>query len=94
MVEFGPEIWGVEAASRTYYGHPADRLTVEQAASLAASLPFPLKANPGYRPGRLRWRRDLVLRLMRGEPVKLPADSDSVDVKSPAPDSIPEIPPP
>jgi membrane peptidoglycan carboxypeptidase len=72
-------------------------MTIEQAASLAASLPFPLKSNPGYHPGRLRWRRDLVLRRMRGEPVRIPTDSDSVDVKSPAPDSavsVPEIPPP
>jgi monofunctional biosynthetic peptidoglycan transglycosylase len=97
VVEFGPEIWGVEAASKTFYGHSADRMTIEQAASLAASLPFPLKSNPGYHPGRLRWRRDLVLRRMRGEPVRIPTDSDSVDVKSPAPDSavsVPEIPPP
>jgi hypothetical protein len=31
---------------------------------------------------------------MHGEPVKIPADSDSVDVRAPAPDSAAEVPPP
>ncbi len=93
VVELGPEIWGVEAASKTYFGHPADRLTVEQAAALAASLPFPLRSNPGYRPGRLRWRQELVLRRIRGEPIRIPADSEAIDERSPAPDSV-DVPPP
>ena len=92
VVEFGPEIWGVEAASRAYFNRSADRLTTEQAAALAATLPLPLKANPGFRPGRLRWRQDLILRRMHGEPIRPPADSELVE--EPPPLDVDDIPPP
>jgi monofunctional glycosyltransferase len=49
-VEWGPGIYGAEAASRHYFGVSADRLTAAQAARLAAILPSPLKwqaAKPG-----------------------------------------------
>lgn len=72
VVELGPGIWGVEAASQAYFGRPARRLTEEQAALLAATLPSPLRANPSYRPGRIRWRQELILRRMRGEQFILP----------------------
>ena len=47
VVEFGPGIYGAEAASRHYYGTPAADLNAEQAARLAASLPRPSKWHPG-----------------------------------------------
>jgi monofunctional glycosyltransferase len=47
VVEFGPGIYGVDAASRRYFGHSAASLTDEEAASLAASLPKPSKWHPG-----------------------------------------------
>ena len=84
VVEFGPEVWGVAAASQAYFGRPAARLTVEQAAALAGTLPFPLRSNPGYRPGRMRWRQQLVLRRMRGEAIEIPDDSEAIDAKEPA----------
>jgi len=46
VVEFGPGIYGAEAASRHYYGIPASDLDAEQAARLAASLPRPSKWHP------------------------------------------------
>jgi monofunctional biosynthetic peptidoglycan transglycosylase len=72
IAELGDGIWGVEAASRRYYRVSARRLSETQAAALAASLPFPLRSNPGYRPNRMRRRQDLILRRMRGEPVEVP----------------------
>jgi monofunctional biosynthetic peptidoglycan transglycosylase len=74
VVEFGPEIWGVEAASRTYFNRAASRLRADQSAALAGSLPFPLRSNPAHRPGRMRWRQQLILRRMWGDPVQIPAD--------------------
>jgi monofunctional biosynthetic peptidoglycan transglycosylase len=47
VVEFGPGIYGAEAAARKYYGVAAADLGPEQAASLAASLPRPSKWHPG-----------------------------------------------
>ncbi|MEP7325821.1 MAG: biosynthetic peptidoglycan transglycosylase [Gemmatimonadota bacterium] len=72
LVELGDEVWGVEAASQKYFDRPARRLSTEQAAALAGALPFPLSSNPGYRPGRMRWRQNLILRRMRGENVEVP----------------------
>jgi monofunctional biosynthetic peptidoglycan transglycosylase len=47
VVEFGPGIYGAEAASRHYFGTPASNLNREQAAQLAASLPRPKSWHPG-----------------------------------------------
>jgi monofunctional biosynthetic peptidoglycan transglycosylase len=49
-IEYGPGIYGAEAASRAYFKVGADKLTPLQAARLAAILPSPLKwkaVNPG-----------------------------------------------
>jgi monofunctional biosynthetic peptidoglycan transglycosylase len=46
VVEWGPGIYGAEAASRTYYKAPARALGRQQAAQLAAILPAPLKRRP------------------------------------------------
>jgi monofunctional biosynthetic peptidoglycan transglycosylase len=95
VAEFGPNIWGAEAASQFYFDRPASRMTPAQAASLAGSLPFPLSSNPAYRTGRMRWRRDLILRRMRGEVVAIPQEADDETVPPPpvmeemvVPDSI------
>jgi monofunctional biosynthetic peptidoglycan transglycosylase len=87
VVEFGPEIWGIEAASEYYYGRPATRLTAEQAAALAGTLPFPLRSNPAYRSGRMQWRQQLILRRLRGEAIEIPSDAEAIESKEPPPDS-------
>lgn len=81
VVELGDGVFGAQAASELYFGHGARQLTREQAAALAGSLPFPLRSNPGYRPGRMRWRQNLILRRMRGEAVEVP----SVEEEDPQP---------
>lgn len=48
--QFGRGVWGVQAASRTYFGKDASRLTRAEAAALAAVLPSPnyyRVVNPG-----------------------------------------------
>ena len=65
-VELGPGLFGVEAAAQKYFKVPASKLTQFQAASLAGTLPQPLRSNPGYRPSQMAWRRDLVLARLRG----------------------------
>jgi monofunctional biosynthetic peptidoglycan transglycosylase len=47
VVELGPGIYGVEAASRHYFGKSAAALSVPEAAALAASLPRPSTWHPG-----------------------------------------------
>jgi monofunctional biosynthetic peptidoglycan transglycosylase len=46
VVEWGPGIYGAEAASRAWYGIPARRVDREQGARLAAMLPAPRKRRP------------------------------------------------
>ncbi len=84
VVELGDGVWGFEAASRKYFGHPARTLNESEAAALAATLPFPLSSNPGHRPGRMRWRQNLILRRLHGD----------YRVEIPRQDDIPEAPPP
>ncbi|HEX9692604.1 MAG TPA: monofunctional biosynthetic peptidoglycan transglycosylase [Gemmatimonadales bacterium] len=47
VVEFGPGVYGAEAASRVYFGKPAADLTEYEAAMLAAGLPRPSRWHPG-----------------------------------------------
>lgn len=49
IAEFGKGIYGVEAASRYYFGKPASKMSVIEAVELAASLPAPTKHNPETR---------------------------------------------
>jgi monofunctional biosynthetic peptidoglycan transglycosylase len=41
IAEFGPGVYGIEAASKTYFGKSAAQLSPEEAARLAAVLPNP-----------------------------------------------------
>lgn len=59
IAEFGPGLYGVEAASQAYFNKPAAKLGVNEAARLAAVLPNPAKwkvMNPGpYVQKRTAW---------------------------------------
>jgi 1A family penicillin-binding protein len=64
-VYFGEGYYGVEAASRGYFGKPAADLETHEAALLAALVRAPSHDAPCVAPERARGRRNLVLRLMR-----------------------------
>lgn len=51
IAQWGPGLFGAEAASRRYFGKPASALTKREALLLAAALPNPLARNPA-RPSR------------------------------------------
>jgi monofunctional biosynthetic peptidoglycan transglycosylase len=48
FIEWGPGIYGAEAASRAYFHEPAARLTRHQAALMAAVLPNPRRWSPAH----------------------------------------------
>ncbi len=77
MAEWGPGIWGVDAASRAYFAVPASRLSEEQAAELAATLPHPRTSNPTFRPERTLERRNLILARYRGVDVYIPPEEET-----------------
>ncbi len=65
QIAFGRGYYGIETAARHYFGKPAARLTLAEAASLAALPKGPALFDPVRHPERNRERRDAVLRLMR-----------------------------
>jgi monofunctional glycosyltransferase len=81
--EWGPGIWGVNAASQAYFGVPPSRLTNAQAAALAATLPQPRTSNPLFQPGRMLVRRDQILARYYGGRTPVPRIPE---------DSIPDVP--
>ena len=85
VAEFGPNLWGVEAASERYFYRPARLLSLEQAALLVAALPHPLTSNPAFRPGRTRWRQQLILLKLGGAPVVIPPEATEDTVPTPLP---------
>jgi len=56
VAEFGPGIYGIDAAAREIFGTTPDRLTVAQAARLAAVLPNPKDRNAARLSPALRAR--------------------------------------
>ena len=47
IAEWGPGIFGAEAASQAYFNRPASRLSARQAAQLAVALPNPIARDAG-----------------------------------------------
>ena len=64
LIYLGDDTYGVEAASRHWFGKGVDRLTLAEAATLAALPRAPAHYDPRRSPGRARERRNLVLGLM------------------------------
>jgi len=81
IAEFGPGIYGVEAASQAFFKKPAAKLTASEAALLAAVLPSPRKwsvSRPGpYVQKRSAW----ITRQMGYGPRSVPVEE---------PDPLPE----
>lgn len=60
VIEWGPGVYGAEAAARSWYGIPAARINREQAARLAALIPSPLRRKPS----RMNWYSAEIIRRM------------------------------
>jgi penicillin-binding protein 1A len=76
-IEFGHGWNGVDAASRHYFGVPAARVTLAEAATLAALPKAPPAYDPIRHPERAKLRRDLVLSLMAHQGLVTDAAADS-----------------
>jgi len=94
VAEMGPGLWGMDAASRAYFGVSAARLSPAQAAALAATLPQPRSSNPTYRPTRMLERRNMILARYYGGKTPVPRiPEDSIpDVPVIEPNVVPVIP--
>jgi len=65
IAEFGDGIFGVEAAAQRYFHKPASKLTMSEAALLAAVLPNPIRFRADAPSGYVRSRQAWILRQMR-----------------------------
>jgi monofunctional glycosyltransferase len=65
VIEWGPGVYGAEAAARHWFGTSAAKLTSAQAAALAAAIPTPRKSNPAKPSASLARKRDRILERMR-----------------------------
>ena len=70
IIEWGPGIYGAEAASRHYFHKPAALLTHSEAAALAAVLPSPLKRSPVVPEGYVASYMRTISSRMSDVPVK------------------------
>ena len=59
VVEFGPGIYGAEAAARAHFNTSADKLSLQQAAQLAAVLPNPRRWSASKPTGYIQNRASL-----------------------------------
>jgi monofunctional biosynthetic peptidoglycan transglycosylase len=64
VIEMGDGIYGIEAASQTYYNKPASKLNRNQAAMIAAVLPNPRRWNPTKPTSYILGRQSWILRQM------------------------------
>ncbi|MBI4051705.1 MAG: monofunctional biosynthetic peptidoglycan transglycosylase [Elusimicrobia bacterium] len=65
VVEWGPGIYGAEAASQVYFGKHASDLTLEEAISLAVTLPNPRRYHPLKESQVLVRRKENILERMQ-----------------------------
>ena len=93
LVEWGPGVFGADAASHNYFGVAPAQLDEWQAAELAATLPHPLTSNPFLRPDRMVARRDLILARYHGHDVVIPIEEEVDSILLPAitPPLIPPV---
>jgi penicillin-binding protein 1A len=74
-VYFGNGAYGVQAAAQTYFGIPASKLSVLQAATLAQAIPRPASYDPVVYPDLAQQRRNSVLKKMADQGYITQADA-------------------
>ncbi|HEY6089443.1 MAG TPA: PBP1A family penicillin-binding protein [Gemmatimonadaceae bacterium] len=77
QIPFGHGWYGVESAARHYFGKTASRLSLAEAASLAAMPKGPALYDPLKYPDRVRQRRNVVLSLMANQGFITPAQASA-----------------
>ena len=105
-IEWGDDIWGAEAAARTYFGIPASAIGPDQAALMAAAIVNPRMLNIAKPNARLRARQRIIRARMgkitpppiiaRPAPAEVPSiaepEFEPEEVPTPEPEMEPETP--
>jgi monofunctional biosynthetic peptidoglycan transglycosylase len=83
VVEFGPGVYGAEAAAQHYFGKSAASLTEVESAQLAAGLPRPRSWHPGAdSPYYRRYVEDILGRMHRATFLWRAIGADSAGVRT------------
>jgi monofunctional biosynthetic peptidoglycan transglycosylase len=90
VIEFGPGIFGVNAAAEAYFKTTPAGLSYSQAALLTAAIPSPLRFNPGNPTGRIAYRQSRILAALQG---RAPIPDDIKVIDEPPADTEPEAEP-
>jgi penicillin-binding protein 1A len=77
-VPFGENTYGIESAAQRFFGKPAKRLQVQEAAVLVGMLKANTTYNPRLHPKASKGRRDQVLELMHERGHLTRAETDSL----------------
>ncbi len=64
IIEWGPGVFGIEAAAQRYFHKPASRLSMDEGARLAAVIPSPLRHQPTETTAYVEKKKELILRRM------------------------------
>ena len=81
-VYFGGGAYGIDAASRKFFGHPAESLTLEEAAIIAGLVKAPSRYAPSADPVRARDRASVVIATMADSGAITPAQAAAADFAS------------
>jgi len=73
VIEWGEGIYGLEAASQHYYGRPASKLGLKEAAALASILPAPRRLSPKSLSGASEKRYQRIVK--EAQAIVLPTSS-------------------
>ncbi|MFN0118194.1 MAG: monofunctional biosynthetic peptidoglycan transglycosylase [Elusimicrobiota bacterium] len=92
VVEWGPEIYGAEAASQHHFGKSSIALTANEAIALAAILPSPRKWNPMKENGFMGRRKSILYeRMVRAHHIvsEVEVEESTGSVVSPGSEELP-----
>ena len=65
VIEFGPGIFGVQAAANTFFSKDVSRLNLEEMIRLTAVIPKPLKETPTRNSSWIKWKAGWILDTLR-----------------------------
>lgn len=88
-IEWGRGIFGIEAASRTYFGKSASELSVDEGARLAAVIPSPLRHRPDNDSRYVLRRSKIVLNRMAARNAAPLSQPGEVSSSPPAQEVLP-----
>ena len=81
QIYFGNGVYGVQSASKLYFGKDVSEMTLGECALLTGLIPSPERFSPFNNPERARQRRHLVLQQMKNEKYITKAEAEAADAE-------------